>query len=47
MLYRWWRSEVFLQNVLRDRPAHWLPKEFAAGGDVSDGYDALLIRSAS
>jgi len=45
-MYRWWRSEVFLQNVLRDRPAHWLPKEFAAAGSVSDGYDELLSRSA-
>ncbi len=45
-MYRWWRSEVFLQNVLRDRPAHWLPREFAATGSVSDGYDALLSRSA-
>jgi len=45
-MYRWWRSEVFLQNVLRDRPAHWLPKEFAAAGSVSDGYDQLLSWSA-
>ncbi len=45
-MYRWWRSEVFFQNVLRDRPAHWLPKEFASAGSVSDGYDQLLIRSA-
>jgi penicillin amidase len=45
-MYRWWRSEVFLQNVLRDRPAHWLPKKFAATGSVSDGYDELLSRSA-
>jgi penicillin amidase len=45
-MYRWWRSEVFLQNVLRDRPAHWLPAEFAAAGSVSDGYDELLSQSA-
>jgi len=45
-MYRWWRSEVFLQNVLRDRPAHWLPKEFVAAESVSDGYDELLSRRA-
>jgi penicillin amidase len=45
-MYRWWRSEVFLQNVLRDRPAHWLPKEFAAAASASEGYDELLSRSA-
>ena len=45
-MYRWWRSEVFFQNVLRDRPAHWLPKEFAAAASVSDGYDELLSQSA-
>ncbi|MCL4523702.1 MAG: penicillin acylase family protein [Acidobacteria bacterium] len=45
-MYRWWRSEVFIQNVLRDRPAHWLPPEFANAASASDGYDELLIRSA-
>lgn len=37
--YQWWRHVVFLENVLRDRPAHWLPREFP-------DYDALLIASA-
>ncbi len=45
-MYRWWRNEVFLQNVLRDRPAHWLPKEFASIKNTADAYDRLLIRSA-
>ncbi|MBI1750579.1 MAG: penicillin acylase family protein [Acidobacteria bacterium] len=45
-LYRWWRSEVFFQNVLRQRPAHWLPKEYAGAGSAADGYDTLLIRMA-
>jgi penicillin amidase len=35
----WWRDKVFLENVLRTRPAAWLPKEFA-------DYDALLMASA-
>jgi penicillin G amidase len=45
-MYNWWRNEVFLQNVLRDRPAHWLPKEFANAASVAEGYDELLSRSA-
>ena len=35
----WWRDKVFLANVLRDRPAAWLPKQYA-------DYDALLIAAA-
>ena len=35
----WWRDKVFLANVLRDRPAAWLPKRFA-------DYDSLLIAAA-
>jgi penicillin G amidase len=35
----WWRDKVFLENLLRTRPAAWLPK-----GVVS--YDDLLIMSA-
>ncbi len=35
----WWRDKVFLANVLRDRPAAWLPK------GISD-YDTLLIAAA-
>ncbi len=38
-LYQWWRDGVFLENVLRERPARWLPKGFST-------YDALLIASA-
>jgi penicillin G amidase len=35
----WWRDKVFLQNVLTDRPAAWLPKEF-------QNYDQLLMKCA-
>jgi penicillin amidase len=35
----WWRDKVFLENVLRERPASWLPSGFA-------NYDALLMASA-
>jgi penicillin amidase len=35
----WWRDKVFLENVLRERPAAWLPKSFP-------DYDALLSASA-
>jgi penicillin amidase len=35
----WWRDKVFLENILRTRPAAWLPKEFA-------DYDTLLVASA-
>ncbi len=38
-LYDWPRSLVFLENVLRDRPAHWLPPGYA-------NYDQLLMASA-
>jgi len=37
--YQWMRSEVFLENVLRERPARWLPSQFKS-------YDELLISSA-
>ena len=37
--YQWMRSEVFLENVLRERPARWLPPQFKS-------YDELLISSA-
>jgi penicillin amidase len=46
-LYDWYRSEVFLQNVLRDRPAEWLPKEFQIPGrSISDSYDVFLMQCA-
>jgi penicillin G amidase len=32
----WWRDKVFLENVLRERPAAWLPSGFAS-------YDELLM----
>lgn len=35
----WWRDKVFLENVLRNRPAAWLPKGYA-------DYDTLLIAAA-
>jgi penicillin amidase len=35
----WWRDKVFLENVLRERPAAWLPNGFAS-------YDELLTASA-
>ncbi len=35
----WLRDKVFLENVLRERPARWLPKEFGS-------YDELLLASA-
>jgi penicillin G amidase len=35
----WWRDKVFLENILRTRPAAWLPKEFS-------NYDELLVASA-
>jgi len=35
----WWRDKVFLENVLRDRPAAWLPGGFA-------NYDELLMAGA-
>ena len=38
-LYQWQRSSVFLENVLREHPARWLPPEFRT-------YDELLITSA-
>lgn len=37
--YQWSRSQVFFENVLRERPPHWLPKEFP-------DYDALLVAAA-
>jgi penicillin amidase len=35
----WWRDKVFLENILRARPATWLPRGFA-------NYDDLLMTSA-
>ena len=35
----WWRDKVFLENVLRERPASWLPGGFGS-------YDELLMTSA-
>jgi penicillin amidase len=35
----WWRDKVFLADVLRDRPAAWLPKPYGT-------YDELLMASA-
>lgn len=37
--YDWWRNEVFLENVLRQRPARWLPPKYA-------NYDQLLSEAA-
>jgi penicillin G amidase len=37
--YDWMRGAVFLEKVLRERPARWLPAKFAT-------YDDLLIASA-
>jgi penicillin amidase len=37
--YVWWRHDTFLENVLRDRSAWWLPQGYAT-------YDELLMRSA-
>jgi penicillin amidase len=37
--YDWWRDVVFLGNVLRQRPARWLPRDYA-------NYDALLAAAA-
>jgi penicillin amidase len=37
--YEWWRHVVFTENILRDRPAPWLPREFTS-------YDELLMASA-
>ncbi len=34
--YRWFMSSVFLENVLRERPSRWLPKEYSS-------YDELLL----
>jgi penicillin G amidase len=38
-LYTWWRKPVFLENVLRERPARWLPKPYAT-------YDPWLSAAA-
>ncbi len=35
----WWRDKVFLENILRERPASWLPGGFSS-------YDELLLVSA-
>jgi penicillin G amidase len=35
----WWRDKVFLGNVIRDRPAAWLPKGFP-------DYDSFLMAAA-
>ncbi len=35
----WWRDKVFLENVLRERPAAWLPSGFTS-------YDELMMTSA-
>ncbi|HXN20223.1 MAG TPA: penicillin acylase family protein [Candidatus Binatus sp.] len=35
----WWRDKVFLENILRQRPANWLPSDFSS-------YDDLLSASA-
>ncbi len=34
--YSWFMSTVFLENVLRERPARWLPKKYSS-------YDELLL----
>lgn len=38
--YNWFRSSVFLENVLQERPAHWLPEGFTS-------YDELLLAAAA
>lgn len=38
--YTWFMSPVFLENVLRERPARWLPEGYAS-------YDELLVASLS
>jgi penicillin amidase len=38
--YDWWRDVVFLNNVLRERPARWLPHNYAS-------YDLLLAAAAN
>lgn len=35
----WWRDKAFLENILRERPADWLPNGFST-------YDDLLSASA-
>jgi penicillin amidase len=46
-LYQWERSEMFLQNVLKDRPEAWLPKEHRRNGrSTKEGYDEFLLASA-
>jgi penicillin amidase len=37
--YQWSRSETFFENLLRERPAAWLPPEYP-------DYDALLVAAA-
>jgi penicillin amidase len=38
--YDWWRNVVFLHDVLKDRPARWLPHQYAS-------YDVLLAAAAN
>lgn len=38
-MYDWWRNVVFLENVLQEKPARWLPPMYA-------NYDQLLAASA-
>jgi len=38
-LYNWWRRPVFLENVLRERPARWLPKQCPT-------YDRMISAAA-
>ncbi|HEV2386144.1 MAG TPA: penicillin acylase family protein [Candidatus Acidoferrales bacterium] len=38
-LYDWWRNVVFVENVLRTRPARWLPQAYPS-------YDLLLAAAA-
>jgi penicillin amidase len=37
--YQWSRSSVFFENVMTERPARWLPKEYTS-------YDEFLVASA-
>ncbi len=45
--YSWFMSTVFLENVLRERPARWLParrsSESAGGPEKYSSYDELLL----
>jgi penicillin amidase len=43
--YQWFRGDDFIFQVLAQRPAHWLPKEFASAPSTAEGYDRLVLAS--